>query len=108
MKRAKQKPRRKTIRSWKQAKGLLERWRKNLTTVAVELKQPRVIGVEPIDFVGGERVERKGEAKKTFRGQLIYFTDADVTIRRPSGALMVIDSYEFVAISNGKTRFEPT
>ena len=107
MRRAKRKQGRETIRSWKQAKPLLERWRKNLTTVAVELKQPRVIDVVPIEFVGGEPVERKGEPKQKFRGQLIYSTSDDVTIRRPSGALLVIDNYEIVAISNEQARFEP-
>ncbi len=107
MKRAKRTGAKKTIRSWKQAKPLLERWRKNLTTVVVELKQPRVIDVVPIEFVGGEPIERKGQPKQEFQGQLIYSTSDDVTIRRASGALLVIDTYEIVAISNGKVRFEP-
>ena len=42
-----------------------------------------------------------------FRGQLIYFTNADLTLRRPSGAILVIDRYEVEAISDGKTRLEP-
>jgi len=107
MKRAKRKQGRRTIRSWKQANPLLERWRKNLTTVAVELKQPRVIDVVPIDFLRGEPVVRAGQPKQTFQGKLIYFTNADVTLRRPSGAILVVDNYEIVAISNKKTRFEP-
>jgi len=37
---------------------------------------------------------------------LIYFTEDDVTIRRSSGAILVIDSYEIATISDGKTRFE--
>ena len=107
MTRAKRKQGRKTIQSWKGAKPLLERWRKSLTTVAVELKQSRVIDVVPIEFVGGEAVERTGEPLKKFRGQLIYFTSDDVTIRRPSGAILVVDNYEIVVISDGKTQFEP-
>ncbi len=107
MMRAKQEQRRKTIRSWNQATPLLERWRKDLKTLTVELKQPRVIDVVPIDFVSGEPVEREGKPTKRLRGQLIYFTNADLTIRRPSGAILVIDRYEVVAISDGKTRFEP-
>jgi len=108
----KTKPRRRraasrTIHSWKQARALLERWRKRLLTVDVELRQARVIDVVPIDFVSGEPVERLGTPKQRFRGQLIYFTSADVTIRRPSGAVLVIDTYELVAISDGKTRLEP-
>src|SRR6266849_9175345 len=97
----------KTIRSWKQAKPLLQRWRRELAKIKVELKQPRVIDVVPIDFVSGEPVEREGKPTKEFRGQLIYITNADLTIRRPSGAILVIDRYEVVAISDGKTRFVP-
>ena len=83
------------------------RWRKDLKMLTVELKQPRVIDVVPIDFVSGEPVERKGTPTQKFQGQLIYFTSDDVTIRRPSGALLVVDNYGLVAISDGKTRFEP-
>ncbi len=107
MTRAKRKQRRKRIQSWKGAKPLLERWRKSLTTVAVELKQPRVIDVASFDLVGGEPVGRKGKPTQIFRGQLIYFINDDVTIRRPSGAVLVVDNYEIVAISDGKTRLEP-
>src|SRR5438445_6180108 len=105
MTRAKQERRR--IQSWKQAKPLLERWRKDLKTLTVELKQPRVIDLVPIDFVSGEQVEREGKPTKEFRGQLIYLTNADLTIRRPSGAILVIHRYEVVAVSDSKTRFAP-
>jgi hypothetical protein len=110
MRRAKQKQRQrgKTVHSWKQARRLVERWRRNLATLQVELKRPRVIDVVPIDFVGGEPVEREGKPTSRFRGQLIFFTKDDVTIRRPSGAILVIDKYEVVVISDGKIRFEPT
>ena len=97
----------KTIRSWKQAKVLLEQWRRDLANVSVELKRPRVIDVVPIDFVSGEFVEREGTPTNRFRGQVVYFTNADVTVRRPSGAILVIDSYEIAAMSDGKKRFEP-
>ena len=107
MKRSKRNPRKRTIHSWRQARSLFERWRKGLVNVQVELKRPRVIDVVTIDFVSGERVERKGEPTQEFRGQLIYFTSDDVTMRRPSGAILVIDNYEIIAISDGKTRFEP-
>ena len=107
MTRANRKKRTRRIQNWKGARPLLERWRKNLANVRVELKQPRAIALAPIDFVSGEPVEREGTPTKTFRGQLIYFTNADLTIRRPSGAILVIDRYEVVAISDGKTRFEP-
>jgi hypothetical protein len=95
------------VHTWKQGQVLLERWRKNLTNVEVELKQPRVIDVTPIDFVSGEPVQRKGTPTKRLRGHLIYLTNADVMIRRPSGAILVVDNYEIVAISDGKTRLEP-
>ncbi len=95
------------FQSWKDATPRLERWRKDLKTLTVELKQPRVIDVVPIDFVSGEPVEREGTPTNKFRGQLLYITNADLTIRRPSGAILVIDRYEVVAISDEKTRFEP-
>ena len=85
----------------------MERWRRTLATVGVRLKRPRVIDVVPIDFVSGEPVERQGKPSRTFRGRLIYFTNADMTIRRPSGAILVVDNYEIVSISDGKLRFEP-
>src|SRR6266852_571265 len=107
MKRAKERTQGKTVRGWREAGALLERWRKDLKTLTVELKQPRVIDVIPIDFVSGEPVEREGKPTKRLRGQLIYFTNADLTIRRPSGVILVIDRYEVVAILDGKTRFEP-
>ncbi len=107
MTRAKRKAHGKTVCGWREATGVLNRWRKDLKTLTIELKQPRVIDVVPIDFVSGEPVEREGKPTKRLRGQLIYFTNADLTIRRPSGAILVIDRYEVVAISDGKTRFEP-
>jgi hypothetical protein len=72
----------------------------------VELKLPRVTGVTPIDFIGGGPVEEKGSPTDRFDGQLIYFTEDDVTIRRSSGAILVIDNFEIAAISDGQTRFE--
>lgn len=107
MTRAKPKAQVKTVRGWRKATGILNRWRKDLKTLTIELKQPRVIDVAPIDFVSGEPVEREGKPTKEFGGQLIYITNADLTIRRPSGAILVIDRYEVVAISDGKTRFVP-
>ncbi len=97
----------KTIRSWKQAKLLLERWRRELANVNIELRRPRVIDVVPIDFVSGEPVERAGTPTDRFRGQVVYFTNVDVTVRRPSGAILVVDNYEIAALSDGKKRFEP-
>jgi|GEM_PF-2434224 len=94
------------IRSWKEAKPLLGGWRKKLTNLHVELKRSRVIDAVSVDFLRDEPPERQGEPTQKFRGQLIFFTKDDVTIRRPSGAILVIDNYEIAAISDGKTRFE--
>ena len=107
MKRAKAKPARKIIRSRAQRRGLLERWRKNCSPVRVELKQPRAIDVVPIDFLRGEPVKRQGAVRRKFVGRLIYFTNADVTIRRPSGAILVIDNYEIASLSDSKTLLAP-
>ena len=73
----------------------------------MELKRPRAIDIVPIDFLRGEPVERQGTPKQKFRGHLIYFTSADVTLRRPSGAVLVIDSYEIAALSDATSRLEP-
>jgi len=107
MTRAPRKQGKKAIHSWRDARPLLEQWREDLRTLTVELKQPRVIDMVPIDFVSGEPVEREGKPTTTFRGQLIYFTNADLTIRRPSGAILVIDRYEIITISDGMKRLEP-
>jgi hypothetical protein len=107
MTRAKEKAQRRAVRGWREAGTLLERWRKDLNTLTVELKQPRAIDLVPIDFVSGEPVAREEKPTKKLRGQLIYFTNADLTIRRQSGAILVIDRYEVVAVSDGKTRFAP-
>ena len=97
----------KTIRTSKEGRVLLERWRRNLATIEVELKQPRLIDALPIQFVGGEPVQPERKPIRRFRGQLIYLSSAGVTVRRRSGAVVVIDSYEIVAISDDKVRFEP-
>ncbi len=107
MKRAKTRLPRRIIRSWKQGRALLERWRRDCANVSVELKRPRSIDVVPIDFLRGEPAGREGPARLKFCGRLIYHTGADVTIRRPSGAILVIDIYEIAALSDGKTRLEP-
>jgi hypothetical protein len=106
MRRTKRTTKKRVVRNWREARALLERWRKNLINVEVELKQPRVTDVVPVDLLREEAVESEREPKQKFRGQVIYFTRADVTIRRPSGAILVIDTYELVAISDAKTRFE--
>lgn len=105
---AHKRPRAKTIRTWKQARAVFEKWRKACASVKVELKRPRVIDVVPIDFLRGEPIEGTAtQGTRSFRGRLIFHTRADVTIRRPSGAILFIDNYEIAAISDAKTRFEP-
>jgi hypothetical protein len=52
-------------------------------SVEVTLKRPRVASVAPLDFVSGELIEREGKPTDRFRGHVIYFTNADVTVRRP-------------------------
>jgi hypothetical protein len=74
-------------------------------SVEVTLKRPRVASVAPLDFVSGELIKREGKPTDWFRGH--YFTNADVTVRRPSGVILVIDNYEVARMSDGKTRFEP-
>ena len=99
----------KTIRTWKQARGLFEKWRKACASVKVELRRPRVIDVVPIDFLRGEPAEGTAtQGTRTFRGRLIFYTKADLTIRRPSGAILFIDNYELAALSDSRTRFEPS
>ena len=56
-----------TICSWKQAKPLLERWRRELANIKVELKRARVIDVVPIDFVSVENLSNEKEPHKSIR-----------------------------------------
>jgi len=107
MKQAKRKFAKRIVRSWAKGRALLERWRRNCSAVRVELKRPRAIDVVPIDFLRGEPAERAGPARQKFSGRLIYYTSADVTIRRPSGAILVVDHYEIAALSDARTRLEP-
>lgn len=90
-------------------RGLLERWRRSRANVTVELTRPRVIDVVPIDFLRGEPSQpaTAQEPTRKFRARLIYFTADDVTFRRPSGAILVVDNYEITSLSDGKHRFEP-
>ena len=84
------------VRSSEQAQPVLEGWRKKLTNLEVELKRPRVIDVVPVEFLRDESPEREGQPTQK----------DDVTIRRPSGAILIIDNYEIAAISDSKTRLE--
>jgi hypothetical protein len=96
-----------TVEGWKKAQPALERWRRKLVRLDVTLKRARVIDVVPVDFITGEPIVREGQAKKKFKAELIYFTRDDITLRRPSGALLVVDTYELEALSDGKTRVVP-
>jgi hypothetical protein len=107
MTRASQKAAGKVIRSWKKAKAQLERWRREGTSVRVELKRPRVIDDVPIDFLRGEPVQAAREGTRRFRGRLIHATRANITIRRPSGGVLVIDRGEITALSDGKRLIKP-
>ena len=94
----------KVVRGWEQALPLLEQWRRELTEVNVELKRPRVIDPILIDTASGEAVEMEGTTR--FGGQVVYITDADVTVRRPHGPMHVLDREEIAAMSDGTKRFE--
>ena len=64
MTRAKEKAQGRAVRGWREARTLLERWRRDLKTLTVELKQPRVIDVIPIDFVSGGRLSARGSPRQ--------------------------------------------
>jgi hypothetical protein len=102
------------IRSWKEIRPLLERWRRAATTLHIKLRRPRAIDIAPIDFVRGEVMSAAkpenaapGKLSEKFTGRLIFATHDDLTIRRPSGAILVIDNYEIASLSDGHTHFEP-
>jgi hypothetical protein len=96
-----------TVHGWRKARGQLERWRKDLTTVSVVLKTPRVIDINPVNFITGEPVEQLGKAQKKFSGKLIHFTADDAILRRPSGALLVVDTYEMESLTAAGARVIP-
>jgi hypothetical protein len=104
MTRVQRRQRRNRIHSWKSARPLGDRRRKDLKTLTVAHKQPRVIDTVRIDFVSGESIEREGKGNNIAR-TAHYERRADV--RRPSGAILVIDRYEVMSVSDGKTRLEP-
>lgn len=98
----------KIIRGWRRARPVLERWRKQLKPVTVILRTPRVIGAVPIDLETGDPVDESGKARTRFQAEVVYHTAADLTLHLPRGALVVVDTYELAAISDGHTRIEPT
>jgi hypothetical protein len=95
----------KSVKGWKQARPLLEQWRRELIEVDVELKQPRVIDPLLADSASGEPIENGGAVSR-FRGEVVYFTDADAMVRLSSGAMAVLDKNEIATMSDGKNRFE--
>ena len=103
------------IHTWRALRPLLERWRRDGATLHVELRRPRAIDVVPIDFISGELIpgvaqkssSRAGKVSTKFTGRLIFATHEDITIRRPSGAILVIDNYEVASLSDGRTLFQP-
>jgi len=103
------------IHRWRDLRPVLERWRRLGTNLHVELRRPRAIDLVPIDFIRGELipgpVEKTSGASETlsskFTGRLIFTTREDITIRRPSGAILVIDNYEVASLSDGRTLFQP-
>ena len=95
----------KLVNGWKQARPLLEQWRRELSEVDVQLKQPRVVDPLLPDSASGEPIENGGAVGR-FRGEVVYFTDEDAMVRLPSGAMVVLDKNEIAAMSDGKNRFE--
>lgn len=103
----------KVVRGWRSVQPLLQRWRRSAATIEVHLRRPRVIDAVPIDFLRGEVVPHgpagsRGEPTSRFRGRLIFFTRDDITVRRSSGAILVVDNYEIAALSGGHWRFIPS
>ena len=96
-----------TIKGWRSAKLQLERWRKSLARLRVTLKRARPVDATAVDLVSGEPFAPGGRPQTRFNAQLIYFTSADITLRRPSGAVLMIDTYELESLSDGKTRVLP-
>lgn len=74
MKAAKRNPATGTVRGWKAGQAILERWRKSLASVEIELKQPRMVDFSPMEFVSGKPLQPEAEPSRRFRGQVIYVT----------------------------------
>lgn len=96
-----------TITGWKKARRQLESWRRNLAPLQISLKRARPVDATAVDLASGEPVEPVGAPKARFKARLIYFTNADITLRRPSGAVLAIDTYEIDWLSDNKTRVVP-
>jgi len=96
-----------TINGWRKAKAQLERWRKSLARLRVTLNRARPVDATAVDLASGEPISPGGQPQTRFSAQLIYFTSADLTLRRPSGAVLAIDTYELDSLTDGKTRVLP-
>ena len=90
---------------WKLERLLLDRWRRELSEVDIELKRPKVIDPLLADSASGEPVDGEGAVKR-LRGQVIYFTDDAVTVRRPCGAILVLENDEILDLSDGQDHLE--
>src|ERR1700674_1706627 len=90
----------KALEGWKEARPLLEQWRRELVEVDFELKQSRVFAAVLTSSAWRETIE--ANTAHRIRGQVGSFTDTEVTVRRPSGAMLVLDNNEIAAGSDGK------
>ena len=96
-----------TLKGWRKSRPQLERWRKSLARLRVTLNRARPVDATAVDLASGEPIAPQAPPRARFSGQLIYFTPADLTLRRPSGALLIIDTYELESLTDGKTSVLP-
>ena len=94
-----------SIDRWKLGRLLLDRWRRDLTEIDIQLKRPKAIDLLLPDSASGEPVDGEGGVKQ-FRGQVIYFTDEAVTVRRPCGTILVLENEGILELSDGRDRVE--
>jgi len=90
---------------WKLGRLLLDHWRREQTEVNIELKRPMVIDPMLAESASGEPVDGNG-AVKQFCGQVIYFTDDAVTVRRPCGEILVVENDQILNVSGGQDEIE--
>jgi hypothetical protein len=90
---------------WKLGRLLLDRWRRELTEVDIELKRAKIINPLLANSASGEPLDGEGAVKR-FRGQVIYFTDEAVTVRRACGMILVLENDEIRDVSDGQDQIE--
>ena len=90
---------------WKLGRLLLDRWRRDQSEVNIELKRPTAIDPMLAESASGEPVDGNG-AVKQLCGQVIYVTDDAVTVRRPSGAILVLDNDQILNVSGGQDEID--